>query len=71
MTVPAPRKPNSWPTTAKMKSLKAFGTNTRLSPRPVPVSPPTPSASSPCTVWKPSPRASVHGSNQVRMRSIW
>ena len=33
--------------------------------------PPTPSASSPCTVWKPAPSGSDHGSSQVRIRSIW
>jgi hypothetical protein len=40
---------------AKMKSLKALGTNSppaiRLSPRPAPKMPPSPSASSPWTVW--------------------
>ena len=30
MTMTAPMKPNSCPTSAKMKSLKAFGTLTRL-----------------------------------------
>ena len=53
MTTHAPTSPNSWPTSAKMKSLKAFGTKTRLSPRPVPKMPPTPSASRPWMVWKP------------------
>ena len=30
MTTTAPTSPNSWPISAKMKSLKAFGTDTRL-----------------------------------------
>ena len=55
MTTIAPTIPNSWPISAKMKSLNAFGTNTRLSPSPVPSRPPTPSASSPWTAWKPLP----------------
>ena len=33
--------------------------------------PPTPSASRPWTVWKPSPRRSSQGSCQTRMRSSW
>ena len=44
---------------AKMKSLKAFGRNSppacRLSPRPVPKTPPSASARRPWTVWKPIP----------------
>lgn len=66
-----PTSPNSWPTSAKMKSLKALGTATWLCPRPRPNRPPEPSASSPWTVWKPAPRVSDQGSSQVRMRSIW
>ena len=50
MTTIAPIIPNSCPISAKMKSLNAFGTNTRLPPRPVPTSPPTPRASRPWTV---------------------
>ena len=58
----APISPNSWPISAKMKSLKAFGTNTRLSPSPRPEQPARrPSASRPWTVWKPAPSGSAHG----------
>ena len=42
MTTTAPMSPNSWPISAKMKSLKALGTVTRLWPRPRPASPPAP-----------------------------
>ncbi len=55
ITMTAPMSPNSWPTSAKMKSLKAFGTDTMLWPRPRPAIPPDPRASSPWTVWKPAP----------------
>ena len=71
MTTTAPTSPNSWPISAKMKSLKAFGTAIMLWPSPRPRTPPAPSASSPWTVWNPSPSGSDHGSSQVRMRSIW
>ena len=37
-----PTSPNSWPISAKMKSLNAFGTDTRLWPSPRPTSPPAP-----------------------------
>ena len=37
----------------------------------VPNSPPTPSASSPWIVWKPSPSRSSQGSCQTRIRSSW
>ncbi len=54
-TTIAPSSPNSSPMIAKMKSLKALGTNRppaiRLSPSPLPNSPPMPSAMSPWTVW--------------------
>ena len=59
MTTPPPTSPNSSPMIAKMKSLQAFGRNrppaSRLSPRPAPKTPPSPSASRPWTVWKPMP----------------
>ena len=42
---------------AKMKSLKALGRKTWLSPRPVPKMPPRPSASRPWIVWKPVAQA--------------
>ena len=54
MTTKPPTSPSSWATIANTKSLWAAGNCSapgwRLSPRPMPKTPPVPSASSPCTV---------------------
>ena len=71
MTTTPPRSPNSWPISAKTKSLNALGTATWLWPRPAPRTPPVPSASRPWIVWNPSPSLSDHGSSHARIRSIW
>ena len=75
MTSAAPRNPNSSPMIAKMKSLKAFGRNSRrraalAEPRPEQAA--EPEREQPLDGVEAGARArSAHGSSQARMRSIW
>ena len=63
--------PNSWPTSAKMKSLNAFGTKTLLSPSPRPEQPADAQRQQALDRVEAVAERSSHGSCQTRMRSSW
>ena len=70
-----PRKPNSSPTTLKMKSVCCSGRKSKrfCVPRvkPFPTMPPLPMATLDWISWYPAPRGSTSGSRKTRIRFCW
>ena len=72
ITSVTPMRPSSSPMTAKIMSVCASGRYEIFptpSPSPAPVTPPEPIQMVACTIWKPAPCASDHGSRKLNTRA--